>query len=40
LGFADPDQGVGFGYVMNQMQTGLADDPRTRGLMEAVKKCR
>jgi CubicO group peptidase (beta-lactamase class C family) len=40
VGFADPDLGVGFGYVMNQMASGLADDPRTRGLMDAVRKCR
>jgi CubicO group peptidase (beta-lactamase class C family) len=37
LGFADPDTGVGFGYVMNQMQSNLAGDPRVLNLIEAVK---
>ena len=37
LGFADPDTGVAFGYVMNQMQQGLAGDPRTRTLVKAVQ---
>ena len=36
LGFADPDKKVGFAYVMNKMSTSLSDDPRTRGLIEAV----
>jgi CubicO group peptidase (beta-lactamase class C family) len=39
LGFADPDAGVGFGYVMNQMQQNLAGDPRTIGLIAAVREC-
>jgi CubicO group peptidase (beta-lactamase class C family) len=39
LGFADPDLGVGFGYVMNQMTAGLLGDPRTHGLSNAVKAC-
>ena len=39
LGFADPDAGVGFGYVMNQMQQNLAGDPRTIGLISAVREC-
>ncbi len=37
LGFADADHCVGFGYVMNQMGTNLSDDPRTAGLIEAVR---
>ena len=37
LGFADPDTGVAFGYVMNKMQQNLAADPRTLTLIEAVK---
>ena len=37
LGFGDPGAGVGFGYVMNKMQQNLAGDPRTLGLIEAVK---
>ena len=32
LGFADPDTGVAFGYVMNKMQQSLAGDPRSRAL--------
>jgi CubicO group peptidase (beta-lactamase class C family) len=39
VGFGDPDLGLGFGYAMNQMKSGLADDPRTRGLMDAVLAC-
>lgn len=37
LGFADPDAGIGFGYVMNKMSTNLSGDPRTAGLIDAVK---
>jgi len=37
LGFADPETGVAFGYVMNKMQQNLAADPRTLTLIEAVK---
>ena len=37
LGFADPETGVAFGYVMNMMQQNLATDPRTLTLIEAVK---
>ncbi len=36
LGFADPDAGIGFGYVMNQMQLGLTGDARAASLVEAV----
>jgi CubicO group peptidase (beta-lactamase class C family) len=36
VGFADPDRRVAFGYVMNQMQFGLAGDPRTAALIAAV----
>lgn len=39
LGFADPDAGVAFGYVMNQMATGLTGDPRTLTLIDAVRGC-
>jgi CubicO group peptidase (beta-lactamase class C family) len=39
LGFADPDSGVGFGYVMNKMQSNLGADPRTLTLIEAVRSC-
>ena len=27
IGVADPDNGVGFGYVMNKMQMGLVGGP-------------
>lgn len=42
LGFADPEAGVGFGYVMNQMGGvgGGGGDPRVSGLLDAVKSCR
>ncbi len=36
VGFADVESGIGFGYVMNQMQLGLAGDPRTKALIDAV----
>ena len=39
LGQADPDSGVGYGYVMNQMMGGIAGDPRTVRLNEAVRAC-
>ncbi len=36
LGFADPDAGIGFGYVMNQMSAGLGADPRWKPMIGAV----
>jgi CubicO group peptidase (beta-lactamase class C family) len=36
LGFADPEAGIGFGYVMNRMKFELSGDPRATGLVEAV----
>ena len=36
LAFADPDTGVAFAYVMNQMQQNLAGDPRTVSLVRAI----
>jgi CubicO group peptidase (beta-lactamase class C family) len=36
LGFADPAHRVGFGYVMNRMQVGLAEDKRPRNLVRAM----
>lgn len=35
-GFADPEAGVGFGYVMNQMGVLLRDDPRKMALVAAL----
>ncbi len=39
LGFADPEAGVGFGYVMNQMGGGIAGDPRAVALIDATRDC-
>jgi CubicO group peptidase (beta-lactamase class C family) len=36
LGYANPELGIGYGYVMNQMGNGIAGDPRTIGLNDAV----
>jgi CubicO group peptidase (beta-lactamase class C family) len=37
LGFADPDTGTGFGYVMNRMATG--PDQRAINLLTALRSC-
>lgn len=36
LGFADPENGIGFAYVMNQMETGVLPKARALGLVEAI----
>jgi CubicO group peptidase (beta-lactamase class C family) len=36
FGFADPDTGVGFGYVMNKMGFHMFSDPRELSLRQAV----
>ncbi len=36
IAFADPDARIGFAYVMNQMQMGLAGDARGFGLIREV----
>jgi CubicO group peptidase (beta-lactamase class C family) len=36
VGFTDPENGIGFGYVMNKMMAGLNGDPRSGGLIKAV----
>jgi CubicO group peptidase (beta-lactamase class C family) len=36
FGFADPDTGVGFGYVMNNMGFHMFSDPRELSLRQAV----
>jgi CubicO group peptidase (beta-lactamase class C family) len=38
LGFCDPERGVAFGYVMNQMGPRW-QNPRTRALVDAVYAC-
>ncbi|HSP28623.1 MAG TPA: hypothetical protein VLN74_08755, partial [Ilumatobacteraceae bacterium] len=39
LGYADSEAKVGYGYVMNQMGGGIAGDPRTINLTDAVRSC-
>jgi CubicO group peptidase (beta-lactamase class C family) len=39
FGFADPDAGVGYGYVMNRLGFCLSDDPREVALRRAVYAC-
>ena len=36
LGFADPEVGIGYGYVTSQMGTALTGDPRDLALREAL----
>ena len=36
VGFADHEANIGFGYVMNKMDLGIAGDPRTAALIDAV----
>ena len=36
LGFADPDSGLGFAYVMNQMAPGVLPNPRCTRLVDAL----
>jgi CubicO group peptidase (beta-lactamase class C family) len=37
LGFAHPESGIAFGYVMNQMRLGVAGDERTTALIDAIR---
>jgi CubicO group peptidase (beta-lactamase class C family) len=39
FGFADPELGLGFAYVMNRMDFYLWDDPREHALREAATGC-
>lgn len=39
LGFADPDFGIGFGYVTNRMGQGLLVDPRAQKLIDSLYEC-
>lgn len=36
LGYADPDTGIAFGYVMNRLHPGMAPDPRATALVHAL----
>ena len=36
LGFADPEAGIGYGYVTSQMGTTFTGDPRDIALREAL----
>ena len=38
LGFADPENGIGFGYVMNQMESGVLPKERATTLVRAMYK--
>jgi CubicO group peptidase (beta-lactamase class C family) len=38
LGFADPEHGIAFGYVMNHIMDGAPDDVRAASLVDAVRK--
>jgi CubicO group peptidase (beta-lactamase class C family) len=38
LGFADPEAGIGFGYVMNLMRLGLTGDERVRRIVTALRR--
>jgi len=39
IGFADPDQKLGFGYVTNKMDTFILVDPRAKSLIDAAYQC-
>jgi CubicO group peptidase (beta-lactamase class C family) len=36
LAFADPDSGISFAYVMNQMEVGVLPGEKALGLVRAV----
>ena len=39
LAFADPESGIGFGYVTNGMQQNVTADPRAQALVRALRDC-
>jgi CubicO group peptidase (beta-lactamase class C family) len=39
MAFADAEAGIGFAYVMNQMQSGSTETPRSKRLLNAVYRC-
>ena len=36
VGFADPENGLGFGYVMNQMEAGVLPGDRAVALVDSL----
>ena len=38
LGFADPESGIAFGYVINGFRTSVTADPRAQALVRAVRR--
>ena len=39
MGFADPEAGIGYGYLTNRMGTALTGDPRDLALRDTVYSC-
>lgn len=39
LGFADPETGIGYAYVTNQMGAKITPDPREAALRDALQSC-
>jgi CubicO group peptidase (beta-lactamase class C family) len=39
MGYADPDSGIGYGYVTNRMGTNIQGDPRDVALRDALAAC-
>jgi CubicO group peptidase (beta-lactamase class C family) len=39
IGFADPEEQIGFSYVMNKMGFDMFDDPREKALRDACYRC-
>ncbi|RRJ84040.1 serine hydrolase domain-containing protein [Aestuariirhabdus litorea] len=39
LGFADPERGIGFGYLCNRMGSEVLVDPRADRLLKALYRC-
>ncbi|MEE1929473.1 serine hydrolase domain-containing protein [Streptomyces sp. TRM 70351] len=39
LAFADPEEGIGFGYVTAGLQQSLTSDPRPQALIRALRGC-
>lgn len=39
LAFADPEAGIGFGYVTNAHAKSVTADPRAQALVRALRSC-